>query len=188
MTTAFDFFLELVAVFVGVFAAFQLDNYRESRAEDKERLRLLGLIYREVTANKGILDGMLLIERDVDLGVPNTRPMRNIWDGVTSKLAILRNDELLEETTMLYWQLSNLDAMLDVYRVYAGIYQYTSSEERMKMETSLLNQRTHYVEYIKKEPLPQIATVIKRIEAELGPEDASDVPKSNTETPKTGVP
>jgi hypothetical protein len=53
VTTPFDFILELVAVFVGVFAAFELDKYRESRAEDKERIRLLGLIYREVTAGDG---------------------------------------------------------------------------------------------------------------------------------------
>ena len=134
MTTALDFFLELVAVFVGVLAAFELDKYRESQGENKERLKLLGLIYLKVTANKGILEGMLHIEGDVDFGVPNARPMRNIWDGITGKLAILRDDDLIEEATMLYWELDNLDRMLDIYRIYSGIYQYASSEERTRME------------------------------------------------------
>jgi hypothetical protein len=180
LTTAFDFFLELIAVFLGVLAAFELDKYRESKAEDKERLRLLELIYREVTSDKGILDGMLNIEMESDISVPNARPMRNIWDGITSKLAILRHNDLLEEATMLYWELANLDKMLDIYRYYAGVYQYAGSEERMKMRDNLLNQRIHYVEYIKKEPLPQIATVINLIEAELREESASGTSPRNT--------
>jgi hypothetical protein len=75
--------------------------------------------------------------------------------------------------------------MLDIYRVYAGAYQYASSEERTRMEASLLSQRTHYVEYIKKEALPQIVTVTKLIEAELGQQNGSHVPKIDG---KRGVP
>jgi hypothetical protein len=185
LTTAFDFLLELAAVFVGVLAAFELDNYRESKAEDKERLRLLRLIYREVTANKGILDGMSLIKAESDFSVPNARPMRNIWEGITGKLAILRNDDLLEEATMLYWELANLDKMLDIYRDYASAYQYASSEEKIRMSPLLLSERTHYVEYIEKEALPQIAIVIKLLDAELGQENAVAVPKIDSQR---GVP
>jgi len=186
MMALIDFGLELVAVFVGVVLAFEFDNFRESRDENKERLRLLGLLYREVTANVGILDGMR--ERTtVDFGVPNTRPMRNVWDGITSKLAILKNDDLLEEATMLYWQLANLDRMLDLYRVYAGAYQYLSSEERMRMESTLSDQRAHYVGYIEKEALPKISIVMKLIESELRLEHAR-VPQRKANDQKTGVP
>lgn len=184
-----DFFLELVAVFLGVLGAFELDNYREAKAEDKERVRLLGLISREVESNNGILLGMSR-EKDAAtaFGVPNARPMRNIWDGITGKLAILRNDKLLEEATMLYWDLANLDGMLDTYRDYAARYEYASSEEKVRLGPTLLSQRTHYVGYIKTEVLPQITIVRKLIDAELPSEKTNHVPKSNTEDEKTGVP
>lgn len=186
MTTVLDFFLELAAVFLGVLGAFELDNYREAKAEDKERVRLLGLISREVDSNNGILIGMSR-EEDAAFGVPNARPMRNIWDGITSKLAILRNDELLEEATMLYWDLANLDGMLDIYRDYAGRYQYASSEEKVRLGPILFIHRTHYVDYIKNEALPQITIVRKLIDAELWREKSNHVPKSNTEDEKTAV-
>lgn len=174
-------------MFIGVFAAFWLDNRRETKAEDKERVRLLGLIRREVESNNGILDGLSLVKED-DFGVPNYRPMRNIWEGITSKLAILRSDDLLEEATMLYWQLAAFDGMLDIYRDYAGRYQYASSEERVALEPTLLSQRTHYVDFIKNELFPQITIVLKLLDAEEGQEKASHVPKSNTKTVKSGVP
>lgn len=182
-----DFILEIIAVFIGVFAAFWLDNRRETKDEDKERVRLLGLIRREVESNNGILDGLSHVKND-DFGVPNYRPMRNIWEGVTSKLAILRSDDLLEEATMLYWQLAAFDGMLDIYRDYAGRYQYASSEERVPLEPTLLSQRIHYVDFIKNELLPQITKVIELLDAEEGRKRVSHVPQSNTETEKTGVP
>lgn len=167
LTTLCDFILEIVAVFFGVLGAFELDNYRDRKAEDKERVRVLGLIRREVDSNKHILDGMVLVEKDEVIGVPTSRPMRNIWEGITSKLAILTNYELLEEATLLYFDLANLDGILDMYREHVGEYHYVSLEEKARMEPTLRSQRTHYVSYIEQTVLPQIPKVLKLIDAEL---------------------
>lgn len=184
MIELLSFILEIVAVFVGVFAAFWLDNRRNRKAEETERRRLLGLIRREVDANKHILNGMVLVENNEDIGsVPSSRPMRNVWEGVTEKLAVLTNDKLLEEATLLYFDLANLDAIIDQYREHAGEYQYASSEERARMKPTLRSERTHYVDYIKENLVAQIEEVLKLIDAEIG-----YVPKSNTKTEILGVP
>jgi len=188
LTTVFDFILEIVAVFVGVFAAFELDNYREASAENKERLRLLALIRREVHANEQVLTSMTRIETDDPVSVESSRSIRNIWEGITGKLVILRNDELLEATTLLYFQLANLDRLLDLYREYAGAYLYASPNERMRMEPRLKDQRTHYVTFINGYVLPQISLVLRFTDAELGHSKPAHVPKSNAKPLKTGVP
>ena len=177
-----DFVLEIIAVFVGVFAAFELDNYREASAENKERLRLLALIRREVHANEQVLASMTRIKTDDPVSVESSRSIRNIWEGITGKLVILRNDELLEATTLLYFQLANLDRLLDMYREYGGAYLYASPIERTRLEPRLKDQRTHYVTFIKRFVFPQISLVLRFIDAELDHNKPAHVPKSNTKT------
>ena len=171
LTTAIEiiitFILEIIGVFFGAFLAFRLDNRRERQAEDKERVRLLSLIRREVADNEGVLKGMVEVERDGLVGVPSARPMRSIWEGITEKLAILTNDELLEEATFLYFDLANLDGILDLYRERVGEYHYATPKEQARMKPTLNSQRTHYVNYIKDAVLPQIPVVLKLIDAEL---------------------
>lgn len=164
MTTLYDFFLEIVAVFLGVFGAFLLNNYREDRAERKEGHRILSLVRTEVQANKEILEPM----KDTAVGaVPNTRPMRGIWDGLTLRLWTVKNNELLSELTLLYFLQANLDRALDVYRHYAGEYQYADSTKRTAMQPTLASERDHFVSYSTKHVLPQIDKVLTLIDAEL---------------------
>jgi hypothetical protein len=167
LTTIYDFVLEIVAVFIGAFAAFELDSYRDRKAEEKERKRFLELIRREVKANERILDGMILVESQ-PAAIPSSRPIRNVWEGITEKLALLRNEKLLEEATLLYFDLANLDGILGMYREHSAAFLYASPEEKERTKPILARERAYYVHYIKNYLLEQIQKVLKLIEVELG--------------------
>jgi hypothetical protein len=163
-TSLFDFLLEIVAVFIGVFAAFFLDNYREERAQKKENSRLLHLLREEIESNKGILSGM----RETKPGaVPHGRPMQNVWQSIVSKFDVMKEDELFSEVTYLYWVIGNLDRMVDLYMEYTATHMYLPDQlARQTMESRLESQREHIRTYIVNEGLPQIEKVLKLIEQE----------------------
>ncbi|MGA3110325.1 MAG: hypothetical protein ABSD99_12905 [Candidatus Bathyarchaeia archaeon] len=165
MTTLFDFLVEILAVFLGVVFAFLFDEYREGRDERKEGRKVLDLLRFEVEGNKNILEPM----KDTAVGaVPNSRPMRGIWDGLTAKLGTVKNDEILSELGLLYFLQAALDRALNVYRHYAGEYQYADPEKKAAMLLSITSERDHFVNYITTFVLPQIVKVIALIDAELG--------------------
>ena len=160
----FDFVRELAAVFFGVLAAFLFDKYRDRQVEHKEGNRVLNLIGGEIIANRGILEGMKYIEAPA---VPNEGPMRGMWDGLTSKLGLVKNDNLLSEATVLYFFLANLDKMLDVYRQYTAKYQYADPTKKAQMESILADQCKYFKGYITKYILPKIDEVLTLIGNEL---------------------
>jgi len=55
MVDVIQFGLDILGVFIGAFAAFELDNYRASRNERKDKVRVLKLIRTEVTENNQLL-------------------------------------------------------------------------------------------------------------------------------------
>lgn len=186
MTTLFDFILEIVAVFLGVLGAFELDNYREARTQDKERVRVLILIRQEVDANQELINSTNSRIEPTD--VLNHRSVRDIWDGVSSKLVVLRDNDLLHQVTLLYFDLASFDRIIEVYNEHARPYQYATVEEKARMKPELTRQLVHLKSYGMNLVLPQITKVLKLIDAELGREKIGHVPKSNTKTEKAGAP
>lgn len=176
LTPLCTFILELVAVFFGVLGAFELDNWRDRKAEDKERGRVLGLISHELESNQAIVNAMNLTPPS---DVVNARPMRNIWEGIASKLSVLNDDTLLIEVTLAYFDLANLGRDIDMYEEYARKYQYATKEQQATMRPVLESQCNHFKGYATKTVLPQIAKVVKLIHTQLDHKEPSDVPKSN---------
>lgn len=187
MTTLWDFILEIVAVFVGVLGAFELDNYRDRKAEDKERLRVLGLLRREVDANRQMLDSMTRYGPDDPIGVPSVLSMRNIWEGIVGKLGMLKDDELLEQLNELYFRLNNLDKMLDLYRQLASQCLLAPTQEKERLEPRVKSLRRHCLGFI--DTLrPRIVRVLGLIDVQLAQNRSNNVTKSNTKTEEKGVP
>ena len=172
LTTLFDFILEIVAVFLGVFAAFWLDKYREDRAERRESDRVLNLIRTEVSANKDMLEGM---KQATATAVQNVRPIRSMWEGLTNRLGLVRKDQLLSEATQLYFLLANADKMLDVHQRYAGEYQFADSKRKEAMEPILQDQHKHFMSYVTTHILPKIDRVLTLIDSELNNKQQQNV-------------
>ena len=164
MTPLCAFILELVAVFLGVLGAFELDSPRDRLAEDKERKRVLGLIRRELKANYDIINASNLTEAGYVL---NTRSMHNVWDGITSKLSVLDNDDLLQQVTLAYFDLANSDRNFDMYEEYARQYQHAMPEEKPKMKPELERECAHFKKYSTDMVLPQITKAVRFIDGEL---------------------
>jgi hypothetical protein len=164
-----DFLLEILAVFIGVFAAFLLENYRESVVEKKENTRLFRMLREEILANKGILNGI----RNTKAGaVPFGRPMRTVWDGIVNKFDVIREAELFSEVTYLYFVIGSLDRMVNAFADYAAMHRYvTDMQARAGVEEQLKSLREHFTSYIVDECLPQIGRVLKLIDEQL-PKDA----------------
>ena len=179
---AFDWFafaLEILAVFLGVLGAFELDNLRDRRAENKERKRILKLIHRELKANHDIIDAANLTKAGQVL---NTRTMRNIWEGIASKLSVLSNDDLLGEVTLTYFDIANADRNFDMYDEYARRYQQAVTSEKAAMKPELERECAHFKRYATKIVLPQIVKVLKLIDDEL----AGKLPKTEHVPPRNG--
>jgi hypothetical protein len=155
--------------------AFEFDKYRDRRAEDKERVRLLGLIRHELVANQEIVNTMLSINAGAVL---NTRPKHNIWDGISSKLTVLSNDDLLEQANLAYFSLACLEKDTDMYDAEARRYQYVmeyekaaikSQYEKAAMKSQLQKLCDHFKKYITESVLPHLEKSIELIDAEQKP-------------------
>ena len=185
LTTFSDFILEIVAVFLGVFTAFWLDRYREDKAERREATKVLRLIRREVSENKELLGVMQGIPAGT---ISNARPMRGIWDGLTERLVLVRNDDLFTQATLLYFLQANLDKMIEMYEQHAAEYQYADSVKKAAMGGPLSAECKHFVEYLTNYVLPQIDRVLMLIDTELGikvPKNAITQP-TKVDNPQNG--
>jgi hypothetical protein len=156
-----SFLITVTGTGIGVYLAFLADRYNKDKAERIENDRILNLIRTEVNANKEILE---IMKNTTAPGVPNTRPMRDIWDGLTGSLGSVKKANLLSQAVVLYYLLANLDGMLDAYQRNAGEYQYGDSTKRAAMEPILTDQCKHFTSYIKKHILPQIDKVLTLID------------------------
>lgn len=121
MVDIIQFGLDILGVFIGAFAAFELENLRERRNDRKEEVRVLRLIRTEVNDNGQLLNKLQNTLRDFPEGVPYTRLRNSIWRGVASKLELVTNDKLLTDLTGLYYAIDLVDRTLDTYSEHATL-------------------------------------------------------------------
>ena len=172
MTTVLDFALQLIAAFLGVFGAFVLDDYREKRADDKEEKRVLGLIQREIDANLMMIETMLAVVQRVGatdpIAVPNARTMQTVWEGVVSGLGGVRDEKLLEQINLLYFEMDNLDRMLDTFRQHATDFLLAPETEKKRLESAIKSLQSFHQEYVTEVLRPHLEKVSDLIDSELG--------------------
>lgn len=167
--TILDFVVQLLAVFLGALAAFLFDDFRDYLADKKERNRVLRLIRREVNANKQAMFNLKEPEPQSPFAVPNARvPMRTIWQGLASKIGLLKDEDLLEALNVLYFQLDSLELMMNLFRQYSTQYQFAPDEEKRRTRSTLASLNLHWHTFLAGYPLPQADKVLKLIDAQLG--------------------
>ena len=111
-----DFLLEVIAVFVGVIAAFELDNYRERRQETKESVRVLELIEAELNENIKLLKQFHELFAKPETVVPYYHLRLIVWEGVRGKIDLIKNDKLLTDVMQVYFAIDMLERTLTVYK------------------------------------------------------------------------
>lgn len=118
---------EIVAVFIGVITAFELDNWRETRHEEIERRRLLELLRKEIENNILIMNGILT---KLSSGVPYEGLRLEIWQGITGKLDVFNDDNLLWKIALFYYRLNTLGRTLDLYVDHTSTYTFLTGGNR----------------------------------------------------------
>jgi len=164
LTTLYDFILEIIAVFIGVLGAFELDNYRDKKIEGRERARVLRLIRQEVESNQAVLRALDLVGPG---DVVNFQLVRDIWGGVSDKLVLLNNDQLLDGTTLLYFEFTTFNRNIEMYNEHARAFQYATIEEKTRMMPELTRQFDHLKNLRKEIILPEISRALSLINSEL---------------------
>jgi hypothetical protein len=132
------YLVEFVAVFIGVIAAFELDKRRETRHEETERRRLLGLLRKEIEADVLIMDQILTGLLSIPNAVPYQSLRLEIWQGITGKLDIFNDDILLEKIARFYYRLNLLGRTLDIYLDHASSYTFLTTSANQPHVENLL--------------------------------------------------
>jgi hypothetical protein len=130
---------EFLAVFGGVFAAFLLDKLREAQSENREIVRILRLLKKEILANVKILNDLAEnFQSQPGYFIPAYRPKAVIWSAVTNKIDLVQDDQLLSDITQLHLNYDMFDRTLAMYLelTTAAIVQKDRS-----LETYVKNRR-----------------------------------------------
>ena len=118
-----QFALEIVGVFIGAFAAFEFDSFRERQNEKRESIRVLRLLERELELN---LNEMIpAIRKSVQqMKMPFTPLQLDIWEAISNKIDRISNDNALQAIARAYYQLHTLEKIANSYRTLASAYSF----------------------------------------------------------------
>jgi hypothetical protein len=155
MFDAVSFLFEIIAVFLGVFAAFWLDNYREGMHEISESIRTLRMIREELNANLTVMEqlqGGLSLD---SMKIPYFGPQFALWRGVSNKIGLIENDILLRELSQVYYRFEVLDHILTLYSEHYSVLTTETDDQVL----SVLRKR---VEIHRSRARDQLADLIPR--------------------------
>ncbi len=131
MVDVTEFVLGIIGVFLGAFAAFEFDKFRERQNEKKQSVRVLELLRRELEVN--LQEMIPAIRKNVEESKLEFVPVAlDIWEAVSNKIDSIANDNALEAIASAYYRLHTLERVLEWYRIYAAIYFSISSNEKLK--------------------------------------------------------
>jgi hypothetical protein len=131
-----QFTLEIVAVFIGAFAAFEFDNFGERQNEKRESVRVLELLKRELEIN--LHDMIPAIRKNLqEMKMPFTPLELDIWEAISNKIDRISNDDALEAIARAYYRLHALEKVANGYRTLAIAYSFAADT---KMSNSVLNR------------------------------------------------
>ena len=161
-------FIELVVVFIGITAAFILNNWREDRAEDKLALKYYSSLLKDLTAEADQFDGLLDYSEAQDSILTvflNNANEGNIPENLAPVITVLAsiNHFVPEQGTYETMKYSgNLDLFSDYeLREYIGNYYNV-------VDGILLTQKIHY-DYMSDYCIPYIYTHFNLLDGKLIP-------------------
>jgi hypothetical protein len=167
MFDAISFVLEILAVFLGVLAAFWLDNYRERRVETSGAVRALRMIHEELIGNMTIMEQLQQGFSSESDKVPYFGPQFALWRGVSDKIGLTKNDTLFRELLKIYYRFEVLDSILSLYREhYAMLGTGTGAKIRRVLEKRVATHKSNALVQLG-ELIPQTKSLITAIEAEI---------------------
>jgi len=125
MVDLVQFAIEIVGVFIGAFAAFEFDSFRERQSENKESVRVLKLFKHELEVN------LRQMFPEIRKGLRETRmpfsPLElEIWDAISNKIDRISNDHTLQAIAKAYYQLHMLERVTEGYRTLTIAYSFTA--------------------------------------------------------------
>lgn len=120
MTDLVGFGLEILGVFLGVGAAFLLDRLADQLSEKKEYLRVLILIRHELDADVTVLEKFRTNfdkaeNQPSHYHVPYYHLRMSMWQGISSKVDSIKDEALLTQIALVYYNYDTFERMLNSY-------------------------------------------------------------------------
>jgi hypothetical protein len=131
-----QFALEILGVFIGAFAAFELDKLREGQSEKRESVRVLKLLKRELEVN--LHDKIPAMRASLrEMKMPVSPLELEIWEAISDKIDRISNDDVLEAIARAYYRLHTLQRVANGYRTLAITYSFAADTQ---MRDAILNR------------------------------------------------
>jgi len=154
MVDLVQFALEIVGVFIGAFAAFEFDSFRERQNEKKESIRVLRLLERELELN---LNEMIpAIRKSVQqMKMPFTPLQLDIWEAISNKIDRISNDNALQAIARAYYELHTLEKIANSYRTLAFAYSFAADTKVSGSVLSRLKRNENIILEQIREPISE---------------------------------
>jgi hypothetical protein len=120
LTNWFSLGLEMLAVGLGVFGGFIADLFLERHLEKGQKIRALNLLKPELEANMRIMD--LLWFGIIRNKATYSHFNLDMWRGVSTKIDLITNVELLTDITAAYYNFEQFEKALDLFYTYLAMY------------------------------------------------------------------
>jgi len=149
-----QFALEIVGVFIGAFAAFEFDSFRERQNEKRESIRVLRLLERELELN---LNEMIpAIKKSVQqMKMPFTPLQLDIWEAISNKIDRISNDNALQAIARAYYELHTLEKIANSYRTLAFAYSFAADTKVSGSVLSRLKRNENIILEQIREPISE---------------------------------
>jgi|GEM_PF-4470032 len=151
-----SFLVALAGTTVGVYAAFRLDNYRDSQSEKKARKRVLSLLHYELRKNleiinliKQVISAVKIVGDYVDFPVPYEHPSFSIYEGISNKFELLADTVSFVGVDAAYHNFLVLDDAVKRYenRAVVALVQ-PNLEIQKQLVKQVIEQRDAIIEHL----------------------------------------
>jgi hypothetical protein len=124
-----SFLVQLGATLIGVLLAFELDKWRDDRADRNNRKQILSALKDELGAN--MTEMIPAIRKNLEeMTIPFAPLSFEIWDAIPNKIALVP-EHSLAIIGDAYYNLRSLEKALDRFNDYAHGY-FSASNEKVK--------------------------------------------------------
>ena len=154
---------EIGGVFIGAFAAFEFDNFRERQNEKKDSVRVLKLLKHELEIN--LHEMIPAIRTNVQqTKMPSTPLELDIWEAISNKIDRISNDGALQAIARAYYQLHALEKITDGYRALVTAYSFTLDQKVSgNIQNRLKRNESIILEQIREPKDEQDQTIIQTV-------------------------
>jgi|SRR5208282_454387 len=165
--------LEFIAVFVGVFFAFELDRYRERESEKGKTIEFLILVKEELEANAKTLKDLCDKLTNMQF-IPFYGLRRLAWVALAERIALLTNRKLRSDIIQAYSKFDMYERTLNRYIEFAYAVKGDVREIRLEGPDPMRQKADEHRDAIiaqiqqpKDGMLDFIKTVVEEIDIEL---------------------